>query len=121
MGSLGPPSNDTFATDIRIPPDDTHEPDADPAPFGALVPCPICGQPGVLDRPELGILQATCTACAWHYTPRMHATGRLALLLTLERAAREWRDSPDELARLELCSAIDALRAPVTITFVREG
>lgn len=89
--------------------------------FDALVPCPVCGQPGVLDRPNLRTLQATCTACGWHYTPRVYAEGRLALLLDLELAASYWRDYPDsELLALELCRAVDALRAPASITFEHE-
>lgn len=32
--------------------------------------CPACGAAGVVDRPDLGALQATCTRCNWHYTVR---------------------------------------------------
>lgn len=32
--------------------------------------CPICHQPGYRDAPDLALMQATCSACGWHYTDR---------------------------------------------------
>lgn len=31
--------------------------------------CPICGHAGAVDKPELFVMQATCTGCGWHFTP----------------------------------------------------
>lgn len=31
-------------------------------------PCPICGGAGCIDRPGAALMDATCTACGWHYT-----------------------------------------------------
>jgi len=32
--------------------------------------CPICSGSGRRDKPELRLLDATCTSCGWHYTSR---------------------------------------------------
>jgi len=35
-----------------------------------FTPCPMCGAPGILDRPDLDALQCVCTECGWHYTAK---------------------------------------------------
>jgi hypothetical protein len=32
--------------------------------------CPVCGGDGHRDAPELRMLDATCTACGWHFTSK---------------------------------------------------
>lgn len=40
----------------------------------AFAPCPVCHQPGYRDRADLAAMQATCSACGWHYTDSCPAT-----------------------------------------------
>lgn len=45
------------------PVNDTERP---PPPAGCT--CPVCGAPGMRDRPDLPGLDATCSACGWYFS-----------------------------------------------------
>ena len=65
-----------------------------------LKPCPVCGQPGRRDRPDLRVLDATCTACGWHYTSSLDLSANPTSLLTqlAKDAARSaWNRDGDKV------------------------
>jgi predicted nucleic acid-binding Zn-ribbon protein len=57
--------------------------------------CPVCGELGHRNRPDLGALDATCLRCGWHFTT---AAARIAQCVECGREATAERRIEDPVS-----------------------
>jgi integrase len=53
--------------------------------------CPVCSEPATMANPQASALQATCTACGWHFTPTEATLRKLEAVTTgVEPTSEDW-------------------------------